>query len=112
MQKVTEPTPEFSGNASQIDFDRKAPAAWQEAIECDVAVPAAQLGALETAPLQWAFAFPAKEESEPVRDAAGRLAEMVLRKQESLYGTVEAKATRVADGIFKVGVRGEKPDAL
>jgi hypothetical protein len=105
VQRVTEPTPEFSGNAAQIDFDRKAFAAWQEAIECDVPVPAAQLGALETSPLRWTFAFPAKEESEPVRDPNGRLVEMILRKQESLYGTVEAKATRVADGIFKVQVR-------
>lgn len=105
VQKVTEPTPEFSQHAPQIDFGLKAPAAWQEAIECDVPVPLAQLGALEAAPLHWTFAFPAKEESEPVRDAAGRLAEMVVRKQESLYGTVEVEATRVADGLFKVCVR-------
>ena len=73
VQEAIEPTPEFSQHDPQIDFDRKAPAAWQEAIECDAAAPAAQLGALETAPLKWTFAFPAKEDSELVRDASGRL---------------------------------------
>lgn len=80
-------------------------AAWQEAIECDVAVPSAQLGALETAPLQWTFAFPAKEESESLRDADDRDTETVVRRQESLYGTVEVEAARVADGMYKVRVR-------
>jgi len=84
---------------------QNASAAWQEAVECDVAVLSSNLGALEAATLQWAFAFPAKEDSEPRRDTDGRLLDTIVRKQESLYGVVEVAATRVAGGIFKVQVQ-------
>ncbi len=90
---------------AEIQVRPNACASWQEAVECDVAVPPTALSALEAAPLQWAFAFPAKEDSEPRRDAEGRLVETIVRKQESLYGTVEVGAARVADGIFKVKVQ-------
>jgi hypothetical protein len=105
VQNLTEPTPQFFQNATKLEVHGNSPAAWQEAVECDVAVPPSDLAALEAAQLQWAFAFPAKEDSEPRRDADGRLVEMIVRKQEPLYGTVEVAATTVADGIFKVLVR-------
>jgi hypothetical protein len=90
---------------AEFEVPPNACAAWQEAVECDVAAPPSDLGALEAAPLQWAFAFPAKEDSEPRRDEEGRLVETIVHTQESLYGTVEVDAVRVADGIFKVQVR-------
>jgi hydrogenase maturation protease len=104
MENVTGPTESFE-HVPQPGFDPTARASWQEAIECDVAVPAALVGALEAAPLQWTFAFPRKEESESLRDADGRSAETIVRKQEALYGTVEVGATRVTDELFKVRVR-------
>jgi hypothetical protein len=90
---------------TELEDRQNASAAWQEAVECDVAILSSNLDALEAAPLQWEFAFPGKEDSEPRRDADGRLLEMIVRKQESLYGVVEVAATRVAGRTFKVRVQ-------
>jgi hypothetical protein len=77
---------------------------WQEAIECEVCVPACNLDALATSPLQWQFVFSAKEETELLRDASGAIAKVIDRKQESVQGIIEIKAERAADEIFKVQV--------
>jgi hypothetical protein len=77
---------------------------WQEAIECEVCVPARNLDALAASPLQWQFVFPAKEEMEAMRDESGSIAKVIDRKQESVRGVIEMKAERAADGIFKVQV--------
>jgi hypothetical protein len=79
-------------------------APWQEAIECEVRVSASNLGALEASPLQWQFVFPAREETEVLRDASGSIAKAIDRKQESVQGVIEIKAERPAEGIFKVQV--------
>jgi hypothetical protein len=96
-------TSEISGVApadSPFEFEANAAQPWQEAIECDVAVPACNLDALTTTPVEWKFSFPAKQESEP--DSGGRL---VTRKQKAVQGTVEIEAVRAAEGIFKLRVR-------
>ncbi len=73
---------------------------WQEAVECEVAVPPQNLEVLTAAPLDWRFAFPAKEEPDFLRSAS----DSITRKQESLEGSVEIKATRADDGLFKIHV--------
>jgi hydrogenase maturation protease len=78
---------------------------WQEAIECEVNVPVRYLNTLTAGPLDWAFSFPAKEETELVRDDTGRTMKMIDRKQQSVHGTVEISATRLAEGSFKLQVR-------
>jgi hypothetical protein len=75
---------------------------WQEAIECEVCVPARNLDALAASPLQWQFVFPAKEEKDAPRDASGGVAKAIDRKQESVQGVIEIKAERAAERIFKV----------
>jgi hypothetical protein len=80
-------------------------APWQEAIEFEVTLPARNLHALSAEPLQWNFVFPAKEETELLRNESGRLVGMVDRKQESVHGKVEISATRVADDLFKLQAR-------
>jgi hydrogenase maturation protease len=89
---------------SSLEVDGKVFTPWQEAIECEVKVPAFSLDALTTTPARWEFAFPAKNEPELVRDASSRLVGMIGRNQESVHGTVEIKAERAADGVFKVQV--------
>jgi hydrogenase maturation protease len=95
--------------ASLLEVDDTTLAPWQEAIECEVAVPPCNLSALTAAPVEWGFAFPAKEESELLRNGNGRLAGKIVRKQESVEGIVEIKAVQLADGLidglFKVQVR-------
>lgn len=78
---------------------------WQEAIECEVTVPACNLESLTTAPLEWEFSFPAKEETEPLRDARSQIVGLIVRKQESVQGTVEISAMHAGDQLFKVQVR-------
>lgn len=88
---------------SVVDGDALTP--WQEAIECEVTVPRHNLEVLTAAPLDWKFAFPADEETGAKRNANDHLVGEIVRHQESLEGTVEIKATRVADGLFKIQVR-------
>jgi hypothetical protein len=102
--------------ASLLEVDDTTLAPWQEAIECEVAVPPCNLSALTAAPVEWGFAFPAKEESELLRNGNGRLAGKIVRKQESVEGIVEIKAVQLADGLidglFKVQVRVKNVTAL
>jgi hypothetical protein len=90
-----------------LEVDGKASVPWQEAIECDVTVPACNLDALTAAPLEWKFEFPAKakEEAEFLRDANGGLVGAIVRRQESVQGIVEITAARATDGIFKLRVQ-------
>jgi hypothetical protein len=91
---------------AKLEVDGKMFAPWDEAIECEVNVPAYNLGALAAEPLNWEFAFPAKEETEQLRDVSGRLVGLIVRTQESVQGRVEIGAVG-ADGIFKIRVRVE-----
>jgi hypothetical protein len=82
-------------------------APWQEAIECEATVPVHNLNALAGEPFRWNFVFPAKEETEFLRDQSGRLIRTIERKQESVYGVIEIKASRADDHLFKLQVRVE-----
>ncbi|MGB7603397.1 MAG: hypothetical protein WBM24_24040 [Candidatus Sulfotelmatobacter sp.] len=78
---------------------------WQEAIECEVIVPPHNLDALVTAPLQWDFTFPGKQESEDLRDQNGEIAGRIDRIQQSVQGTVLVNATRIGADLFKLQVQ-------
>jgi hydrogenase maturation protease len=78
---------------------------WQEAVECEVTVPACNLNKLSTAPLRWDFAFPSQEGTEPLRDASNKIVGMIIRKGESVQGTVEVSAMHAGDQLLKVQVR-------
>jgi hypothetical protein len=82
-------------------------APWQEAIECEEIVPAHNLNAFTVEPFRWNFVFPAKEETEFLRDESGRLIRTIERKQESVCGFIEIKASRADDHLFKLQVRVE-----
>jgi hypothetical protein len=82
----------------------EASAPWQEAIECEVSVPVQNLDSLTVAPVEWNFVFPANQETESLRGQNHTLVKIVDRKQESVHGTLEIKATRAADDLFKLQV--------
>jgi hypothetical protein len=90
---------------SLLEIDGRAFAPWQEAIECEVTVPACNLDTLTATPLEWKFDFPASEETEALRDARDRMVGVIARKQGSVQGTVEMKAEHASDKLFKVQVR-------
>lgn len=78
---------------------------WQEAVECEVVIPPHNLDALVVIPLQWDFVFPAKEESEDLRNENGEIAGRIDRRQQSVQGMVLVNAARVADDLFKLQVQ-------
>lgn len=78
---------------------------WQEAVECEVAVPPQDLEVLTATPLDWRFAFPAKEETDLIRNAGNPAERPITRKQEALEGSAEINATHAAEGLFKIHVR-------
>lgn len=68
---------------------------WQEAVERDVSVPAINLDELAREPKRLTFSFPSKRETETLLDANGKLAGIVIRKQEMIQGAIELRAERV-----------------
>jgi hypothetical protein len=92
-------------SVSALEVDGKVFAPWQEAVECEQVVPTCNLDGLTAMPLEWQFALPAKQETEPLCDARDRLVGLIARNQESVCGMVEIKAAHAGDGVFKVRVR-------
>jgi hydrogenase maturation protease len=92
---ITEPLGDFDGTS----------APWQEAVEHEVAVPLQCVPTLAITPLAWEFSSPAKEETELVREANGRVVKIVERKQEAICGVVEISAVRIKEDLTKVTVR-------
>ncbi len=91
--------------ASMLEADGKVIVPWQEAIECEIALPVCQLDRLSEDPIEWKFPSLAKKETEIVRDASGSAVGQIVRKQERIHGVIEVKAVSVAEGLFKVQVR-------
>lgn len=90
---------------SMIEADGKVIVPWQEAIECEIALPVCQLDRLSEDPIEWKFPSLAKKETEIVRDASGSAVGQIVRKQERIHGVVEVKAAPIAEGLFKLHVR-------
>src|ERR1700730_8167873 len=90
---------------SGLEVDGKVFTPWQEAVEREETVPTCKLDGLTAMPFEWPFAFPAKQESEPLCDARGRLVGVIARRQESLRGMVEIKSAHAGDEVFKLRVR-------
>jgi hypothetical protein len=109
-RKLAEPglrsvaTPAYE-NASVVEVDGRIFTPWQEAIECEITVPPSNLEELEKTPLEKTFAFSAKEETELLRDAKGRIVGQIVRKQEFVSGLVEVRIHRERHSIFKLQVR-------
>ncbi len=82
-----------------------SPDAWQEAVERDVDLGEHALVALADRPEIGHFAFPSRRQAEPLTTPDGQPRGTVIREQESVAGSVELSAERIADSLFKVTVR-------
>ena len=78
------------------------PQSWQEGAERDVLVESVSLGRLAAEPLSQPFTLAPCRTTEPVRDADGLIAKLVVRNQESIFGRVALSATRLQEDLFKV----------
>jgi hydrogenase maturation protease len=81
------------------------PSVWQEAAEREVEVGESSLAELIARPKAHGFQFPSHREDQPVCGPDGRCKGMVIREQESISGSVEIAAERLAEGLYKVSVR-------
>src|ERR1700733_2493139 len=90
---------------SMIEADGKVIVPWQEAIECEIALPVCRLDRLSETTLEWKFPSLAKEETELLRGPDGSSVGQIVRKQERIHGAIEVKAVCLAEGPFKVQVR-------
>ncbi|MGA8428791.1 MAG: hypothetical protein WB729_03145 [Candidatus Sulfotelmatobacter sp.] len=91
--------------ASMLEADGKVIVPWQEAIECEIALPVCRLDRLSETTLEWKFPSPAKEETELLRGPDGSTVGQIVRQQERIHGVIEVKAVSVAEGLFKVQAR-------
>jgi hypothetical protein len=66
---------------------------WQEAVEREIAAPDLDVADLLTRPHAQAFAFPATEQIEAVRDSVGLVIGVIRREQRALAGLVTVAAT-------------------
>ena len=78
---------------------------WQEAEEREVPLSEITIGALLAQPRYVSFTFPASRRLEPIRDAEGRIAGILVREQQPIAGSFEARALKAADGLFRLTLR-------
>jgi hydrogenase maturation protease len=77
---------------------------WQEVVECDVATPAFTLDELVLKPIKCPFSFPGGEVIEALRDAGGREVGRIVRRQESVQGSLNISAERINENLVKLAV--------
>jgi hypothetical protein len=108
----TVPVSEFSGSevpqlrrVEKLVVGGRAYQPWQEAIEREVVLPLCNVQSLGHDPLTQGFSFLAEKEYEPLREADGSIAGVLIRERHDLSGEVEVTAEWQNDGIWKVSVR-------
>ena len=77
---------------------------WREAIEREVILPTTSLGELSAQASIVELAFPAHRQVEPIRDADGRIVGASIREQQAVAGSIEARAVRLRESLFKISV--------
>jgi hydrogenase maturation protease len=80
---------------------------WQEAEEREVALGEVALGELWTCPRRVPFTFPGGRRMEPLREADGQVAGVLVREQQTVAGEIEVRAIEVGDELYRVTLRVE-----
>jgi len=95
--------PEFE-IVDRLDAGGHTYTSWQEAVEREVTTPPSHPAAFSSRqPVM--FAFPTARELEPLRDENGQVAGVILRKWETLSGSVEIDSKNYENGVTKITVR-------
>ena len=85
---------------------------WQEVVECEVATPTFTLDELVPKPVKCPFSFPGGEIIEVLRDTGGREVGRIVRRQESVQGSLNISAERLNENLAKLAVVLENLTAL
>jgi hydrogenase maturation protease len=91
--------------AASIEIGGRAYESWQEATECEMALPAFRFEELTAEPVRRRFSFPPTRTVEPVREVSSMVAGLIVRTQEPLECCVEASLEEPQAGLFRIGVR-------
>jgi hypothetical protein len=91
--------------AASIEIDGRSYESWQEAAECEMQLPDFNFAERVSQPARRQFAFPATRTIEPLRDAAGMVAGLIVRTQEPLECRIDASLDTPQDGLFRIGIR-------
>jgi hypothetical protein len=78
--------------------------AWQEAAEEVIEVAEFNLSALVAQSMQWPFRLSAKQEREVVREKSGSIVAIIQRDKNTVAGTIDLAAERLAPGVFKLTI--------
>lgn len=78
---------------------------WQEAVEREAAFPDLALGDLAASARRLEFGFPARRETNPLRDPSGAVVGAITRRQHALSGAVELSAAPLGERVFKISAR-------
>jgi hydrogenase maturation protease len=81
--------------------------AWQEAVEREVDIVQAPLAELVREPRSVSFSFGPARDVEPVPGGDGRIEAVIVRRQQTLAGSVRASAELLAEGLCRIAVRIE-----
>jgi hypothetical protein len=88
--------PDFFHEVPELEVDGTLYPAWQEAMERTARLDA-PLAELVTAPQAIPFSFPAARTMEPIRNAAGKIAGVIVRRQTEVEGRLELSAEKIDD---------------
>ena len=78
---------------------------WQEAEERAVEVGTLSLNEIVEQPKVWQFTFSGSRHSETLHGPDGEIAGVQVRVQQTIAGSIEAKADRAADGLYRLTVQ-------
>jgi hypothetical protein len=96
--------PDFFHEVPELEVDGTLYPSWQEAMERTARLDA-PLAQLVTAPQAIPFSFAASRTMEPIRNAAGKIAGVIVRRQAEIEGRLELSAEKIDDTVFRLTVR-------
>ncbi len=95
-----------------LEVDGRQYAAWEEAVERDVLVPAVRLSGLAAARSRVPFDFFEARELEILRDAQGRTVGAIQRRRRAVQGVLRLSAAGAGPGLYRITARVENTTPL
>jgi hypothetical protein len=96
----------------ELRIDDKLYQTWQEAVEREVRSSRQPLHALVTQPLSVRFSFVSSLTFDPIRDRQSQVIGAIIRRQQSVEGTIHIAVHPVGRKVFKVRVTVENHTPL
>jgi hypothetical protein len=95
------------GKVASLEVGGEVFHAWEEAIERDVGAPGLTIAEITGGARRVPFRFEGERALEPLREADGLIAGVLIRESATLEGALMIGATEVTPGVFRLTVRIE-----